>query len=126
MGSCSVRPLDSVSSCWNLGEPNGNSGQRRDRRRPRFDAGKRPVVTEYSVRYADAQTQSKRTFNKKLIGGGCAAHGRTFTALGMYVVWFKVLTMTLFFALLIIVGFIANHLWRQYSRKYFRTGSWLT
>ena len=41
----------------------------------------------------------------------------TFTALGMYAVWFKVLTVTLFVALVIIVGFIANHLWRQYSRK---------
>ena len=41
----------------------------------------------------------------------------TFTALGMYAVWFKVLTMALLVAGLVIAGLVSAFLWRQLSRK---------
>lgn len=41
----------------------------------------------------------------------------TFAALGMYAVWFKVLTMALLVAGLVIAGLVAAFLWRQFSRK---------
>ena len=41
----------------------------------------------------------------------------TFTALGMYAVWFKVLTLALLVAGLVIAGLVAAFLWRQFSRK---------
>lgn len=49
-----------------------------------------------------------------LIAGGAA----TFATLGMYSVWFKVLTMALMIAGLVILGLTGGLLWRRfYSRK---------
>lgn len=44
-----------------------------------------------------------------LIAGGAA----TFAALGMYAVWFKVLIIALFAAMIIILGFAGGLLWRR-------------
>ena len=48
-----------------------------------------------------------------MIAGGAA----TFAALGMYVVWFKVLTMALLVAWSIILGFVGTLLWRSVFPK---------
>jgi len=48
-----------------------------------------------------------------LIAGGAA----TFTALGMYAVWFKVLTIALLAAGIVILGLIGALLWRRVFPK---------
>lgn len=49
-----------------------------------------------------------------LIAGGAA----TFAALGMYAVWFKVLTIALLAAVVIILGLTGGLLWRRLFPKH--------
>ncbi len=46
-----------------------------------------------------------------------ASGALTFTVLGMYAVWFKVLTIALMAALLVIAGLLALTLWNKLFRR---------